>query len=181
MLYTFFITQWNNPCKGDWTELVQRDLEDLNIPCSFEYILSKSKEAFKRLVKVKAKEFALEKLTRKKNTHSKMEKLDYNEIKIQKYLLSEQLKPKQKRLIFKYRTRMAEFGENYRGGRSQVMCPLCETHLDNQELSYQCLEIRSKLKIMGKIEDIFKEEISLETVETIEKISELRRTWLEEK
>ena len=108
-----------------------------------------------------------------------MEKLDYNEIKMQKYLLSEQLKPKQKRLIFKYRTRMAEFGENYRGGRSQVMCPLCETHLDNQELSYQCLEIRSKLKIMGKIEDIFKEEISLETAETIEKITELRRSWLE--
>ena len=179
MLYTFFISQWNNPYKGDWTELVQRDLEDLNIPCSFEYILSKSKEAFKRLVKVKAKEFALEKLTRKKNTHSKMEKLDYNEIKMQNYLLSEQLKPKQKRLIFKYRTRMAEFGENYRGGRSQVMCPLCETHLDNQELSYQCLEIRSKLKIMGKIEDIFKEEISLETAETIEKITELRRSWLE--
>ena len=74
---------------------------------------------------------------------------------------------------------MAEFGENYRGGRSQVMCPLCETHLDNQELSYQCLEIRSKLKIMGKIEDIFKEEISLETAETIEKITELRRSWLE--
>ena len=76
---------------------------------------------------------------------------------------------------------MAEFSKNYRGGRSQVVCPLCHLHLDNQELSYQCSEIRSEVKIMGKIEDIFKEEISLETVETIEKISELRRTWLEEK
>ena len=34
---------------------------------------------------------------------------------------------------------------------------------------------------MGKIEDIFKEEISLETAETREKISELRRTRLEQK
>jgi hypothetical protein len=66
---------------------------------------------------------------------------------------------------------MAEFSENYRGSRSQVMCPLCETHLDNQELSYQCSEITSKLKIMGKIEGIFKDEISLETAETIEKIT----------
>ena len=32
---------------------------------------------------------------------------------------------------------------------------------------------------MGKIEDIFKEEISLETAETIEKITELRRSRLE--
>ena len=76
---------------------------------------------------------------------------------------------------------MAEFGENYRGGRSQVMCPLCHLHLDNQELSYQCSEIRSEIKIIGKIEDIYKDEISLDTAETIEKISELRRSRLEER
>ena len=59
MLYAFFITQWHNPTKGDWTEQVKVDLEDFDIPCSFEYIEKKSKDAFKRIVKIKAKEHAL--------------------------------------------------------------------------------------------------------------------------
>ena len=56
MLYSFFITQWYNPCKGDWTEQVNEDLNDLEITCSFDYIERKSTEAFKKIVKLKAKE-----------------------------------------------------------------------------------------------------------------------------
>ena len=55
MLYTFFITQWQNPTRGDWTNQVKEDLEDLGIPCSFTVIQSKSKEAFKKLVKTRTK------------------------------------------------------------------------------------------------------------------------------
>ena len=46
MLYTVFIFQWHHPCKGDWTEQIKKDLDDLKIPCSFQYIESKSKESF---------------------------------------------------------------------------------------------------------------------------------------
>jgi hypothetical protein len=59
MLYSFFTTQWHNPSKGDWTEQVRKDLEEFGIPCNFEHIRSKSKETFKKIVKVKAKELAL--------------------------------------------------------------------------------------------------------------------------
>ena len=180
MLYSFFITQWNNPCKGDWTELVRKDLEDFGIPCSFEYIQSKSKEAFKRIVKVKSKEFALERLTKKQSTHSKMENLVYKELKMQRYMLNYELNHNQKKTLFKFRTRMAEFGENYRGGRAQVICPLCNVHLDNQEMSYQCPQIKSEVQIEGKIEDIYKEEINVKTVKTIEKITEVRKSQQEE-
>ena len=31
MLYKFFVTQWNNPTRGDWTELVKEDLKDFGI------------------------------------------------------------------------------------------------------------------------------------------------------
>ena len=54
MLNSFFITQWNNPTRGDWTEEVKSDLEDFGIPCSFEWIKSKSQLSFKSLVKTKA-------------------------------------------------------------------------------------------------------------------------------
>ena len=56
MLYSFFITQWNNPSKGDWTEYVKQNSEDFKIPQSFQLIQSKSKYTFKKLVKMRAKQ-----------------------------------------------------------------------------------------------------------------------------
>ena len=72
MLYTFFTTQLNNPTPGDWTEQVKLDCLDLNIPFDFEYMLSKSKESFKNMVKIKAEEYELERLRAKQGKHSKM-------------------------------------------------------------------------------------------------------------
>ena len=181
MLYSFFITQWNNPCKGDWVELVKKDLKDFEIPVSFEYIQSKSKDAFKKIVQVKAKELALARLLTKQSKHTKLDKLNYKELKMQDYLLSEELKPNQKKLLFKYRTRMAEYGENYRAGRTQVMCPLCKLHLDNQEMSYQCEAIKAEITVTGRLENIFEENISVETAQMIMKITEVRKLILENK
>ena len=132
------------------------------------------------MVKVKSKEFAIERLTKKQSTHSKMENLVYKELKMQRYMLNDELNPNQKKILFKFRTRMAEFGENYRGGRAQVICPLCNVHLDNQEMSYQCPQIKSEVQIEGKIEDIYKEEINVKTVKTIAKITEVRKSRQEE-
>ena len=142
MLYTFFITQWYNPCKGDWTEQVREDLSDFQIPCSFETITMKSKEAFKKLVKTRAKELALKQLIAKQNTHSKMENLHYTELKIQTYLKSEETSTQQKKILFKYRVRMEHFGENYRGGKGPAPCPLCKMHLNNKEMAFQSTEVR---------------------------------------
>ena len=46
MLHQFFITQWNIPCKGDWTETVRGNLEEFDIPIDLDYIRNKSKVAF---------------------------------------------------------------------------------------------------------------------------------------
>ena len=81
MLYTFFVTQWNNPTRGDWTLEVKQDLEDFGIPCSFELIQSKSKLSFKNMVKVRAEEYAFKSLRRKQNTHSQNGKPDLQLIK----------------------------------------------------------------------------------------------------
>ena len=59
MLYSFFLTQWLNPTKGDWVLQVKEDLMDLEIPCSFDFKRSKYKQAFKNLVKNKVKSYAL--------------------------------------------------------------------------------------------------------------------------
>ena len=40
------------------------------------------------------------------------------------------------------------FGENFRGGGGPVICPLCETHLDNKstEFAMSCREKRDRNK-----------------------------------
>ena len=83
-----------------------------------------------------------------------MANITYTEIGTKKYMLREDLKIEQKRLVFRLRTKMTDFGENFRGGRTSVMCPLCKLHLDSQELSYKCPVIISDANIIGKNEDI---------------------------
>ena len=178
MLYTFFVTQWNNPTRGDWTLAVQEDLTDFRIPCSFEFIRSKSKLSFKNIVKVRAEEYAFESLRKKQNAHSKMEKLSYGSLKMQQYLSNQEIKTSEKRTIFKYRTRMERFGENFRGSQGPIPCPLCQNHLDNQEQSYQCAEIRKGVDVKGNLSDIYKDEIKPETIQTAVKIAEFRKQKL---
>ena len=77
--------------------------------------------------------------------------------------------------LYKYRTRMKDYGESFRGGASQVMCPLCQLHLENQVLIFQCQAIKSQNDVKGKMKDLYKENIKTETIETIMKITELRK------
>ena len=97
MLYKFFIAQWKNPSKGDWTEQVKADLIEFGISMDFNDIKRKSKDAFKRLVKSRTKEIAFRKLSKMKNEHSKMSNLEYSELEIRNYLLREDLKTEQKK------------------------------------------------------------------------------------
>ena len=76
------------------------------------------------------------------------------------------------------RTRMARFGENYRGTSGPNICPLCQTHPDNQQTSFQCKEIRKKIEIKGKLEDIYTENINEDTIKTVVKIMEIRKSKL---
>ena len=175
MLYKFFLAQWNNPSKGDWTEQVKADLKEFGLSVDFDGIASKSKEAFKKVVKSRAKEIAFRKLSKIKNEHSKMSNLDYSELEIQNYLLREDLKIEQKRMLFKYRTRMAEYGENFRAGRAQVMCPLCNLHLDSQILGYKCPVVTTTIRVEGNYNEIYEENTTRETIETLERISKFRK------
>ena len=124
---------------------------------------------------MKAKVYALKILLEKKSQHSKMDNVSYRDLKMQNYLLDENLTSEEMKTVFKYRTRMEDYGENFRGGKTQVICPLCSLHLDNQELSFQCQVIKDKLNVTGDVQNIYKENINVETVKAICKISGYRK------
>ena len=107
--------------------------------------------------------------------HSKMKNLNYSSITMQNYFKRRDLNVEQKKTIFKFRTRMSEFGDNFRGGRDQVPCPLCDTHVDKQELSYQCKVIQKEIDIAGSYEEIYSDNMNIDTVKTLQKILETRK------
>ena len=78
------------------------------------------------------------------------------------------------KLVFKFRTRQAEFSENFRGKDGPINCKLCDNHLDSQVMSFQCSIIKSKFNLKGKYEDIFNENISKEVVKSLKFINSYR-------
>ena len=68
------------------------DLEQFGIPCDFKHLISKSTEAFKRIVRIKAQEYALQILTLKQQKHSKMDNIMYIGMQPQNYTSMENIK-----------------------------------------------------------------------------------------
>ena len=116
------MTQWTNPTKSDWTETVRVNLEEFEVPCDFDFLKTMSKENFKR----KAKIVALANLKKKQAAHSKMRNLEYSKLELQSYLKLPGIKVDMPRNLFKFRTRMAPFGENFRGNQELITCLLCD-------------------------------------------------------
>ena len=107
------------------------------------------------MVKRQSKQFAFENLTAVKDTHSKMENIEYSELMMQDYMKSSNIKLQEALTLFKFRTRMADFGENFRAGTTEVLCPLCSKELDNQSHSFHCKYILDEIVVKGNLKEIY--------------------------
>ena len=175
MLYNFVLTQWNNESSGDWTGLVKDDLKRFNINLSITSLQSMSKATFKAMVKREAKRVAFEELLEKKNKHSKIKNLEYKELKMQNYLEEKALNLETKRNMYLYRTNMAQFKVNFKKSYSNLECDLCNSHQDDQKSSLRCKGIFNGEEENSTYEDIFKENIPIDIIETLKKVSSARK------
>ena len=177
MLKQFFLAQWNYPSpRGEWTEQTRLDLDEFEITDDLKWIKSKSKFAFKKLVKAKAKELTLELNKRQ----GKMKNLYYADLEKQEYLTDKKITPQQAKAVFKYKTRMANFSDNFRGGQPTKQCPLCkdESSLDTQQHSLVCKVTKQNVQIDVRYEEIFFSQIGAETAKTLENILKFRDEYL---
>ena len=133
MLSQFFYVQWEHPTKYDWTETVKQDLVKLDINLTLCEIQKMKKETFADLVKRKVKTLALQDLLLMKASHSKMSNVNYKELKLQDIYKSENINSFRAKNLYRWRTRMWEFRNNYRGKYSDLKCPLCKNHIDKDE------------------------------------------------
>ena len=99
---------------------------------------------------------------------SKLENLNYFKLEMHEYLNS--MKKKEAIVLFKFRTRMAPFGENYKAGNVTTICPLCSSHTDSQEESFTCVVLNRVIKIQGRYSDIFGSKFHKVLIDTLYKI-----------
>jgi hypothetical protein len=178
MLYSVFKAQWKYPTKDDWTVQVQKDLQDLKIDMSLEEMKKKSQWSFKRLVKIKSKEYTLDYLLDLKEQHRKMDSLEYTELKLQEYLKDDEIPVVEARNLYRFRTRVAKFKLNFKNSYESIACPLCLVQPDTQVHCVQCPEVKNKIDVQGDYRDIFTERISTDISRTLLKITNLRENLL---
>ena len=124
---------------------------------------------------IKSKEFALEELLKLKSKHSKMENLDYTELKLQNYLCNDKITVQEAKNLFKYRTRAAKFQANMKNNPGlSLACPFCKVQPDTQLHSVQCNVVQSKVNVKGNYRDIFLDNIPVEIARTLMEITKLR-------
>ena len=73
---------------------------------------------------------------------------------------------------------MASFGENYRGGRDDIPCPVCGKHRDSQALLVKCEVFQKHFNSCIDIRNIYTDNIDKETVETLEAAMIIRNNYI---
>ena len=109
-----------------------------------------------------------------KNKHSKMDNIQYTKLKIQTYLKSRNISLKEALTLFKMRTRMAEFGENFKAGADAVLCPLCLDDLDNQSHMFKCKLIQEEIDLNNDDTEVYGNNIKEDTAKIVTKILKIR-------
>jgi hypothetical protein len=167
MTYKVLLAQWNHPVKQDWTEQVREDLSEFRIEPNLDSLKNKSSNAFKKFVKIKASEYEFRKLMELKQKHSKMDSLSYSRLEMQNYLKLENCDARGARTVFKYRTRMALYGENFRQN-------------DNQAMGFNnCQVTKINVQIQGLYTDLFKQNVPKILVKTLQQIDDFRKENIE--
>ena len=167
MLYKVFKAMIREPTKGDWIELVQKDLIDYGIHESFEVISKIKVEVFKKKVAKAGRKYSFDKLMTEKERHKKGNLLKYNNLKLQNYLKSDKFTSTEAKFLFKIRSNMlnvkANFKEKYKKNNQSdddsIKCELCMKHIDDQESILECASLNITESI--KYTDLFSDDTSI--------------------
>jgi hypothetical protein len=74
---------------------------------------------------------------------------------------------------------MSTCGENFRGGQALIVCPLCHNHLDNQQMALRCEVMNKEVTIKCKIEEIYRDDISLQTAQNLLEVKNTKEQFRE--
>ena len=92
-----------------------------------------------------------------KESKSKLSNLEYQTLGTQKYLLSDKISTRKKKLSFRTRTRMLKVGDNF--GKKDEYCPLCLMAKNDQKHIIDCLVVKLQCKQISENKDIMYSDI----------------------
>ena len=132
MIKKVFLAQRENSSKGDFAQLVEKDLKDFGI--SYENLSSGGITKIK--LKTMAEEKAFESLLLKQKDHSKVRTIKYDELKMQQYLKSEGFNQKEAKMLTSLRSNCVKgirhnFSKMYKDNHK---CPLqCNKEIPQED------------------------------------------------
>ena len=140
--------QFEHTVSGDFSELVKKDLELIELPPELEKIREYDRFRFKKMVKDRIRAKALHYLKERQKDHSKIRNIQYETLQAQSYLSSPLFTNNESKLIALLRSRMhSEFKSNFSHMyQGQVYCPLkCSENQfsDTQEHLLVCTKVTS--------------------------------------
>ena len=143
MISKVFQSQCNHQTSKDWITSIKADLEYLGLNVNFAEIKGISKAKWKATVKQSVTEKSLKNLNNLKQKHSKVSELKNTQIKMQPYLLPNELNASKEeiQLIFKKRCRVIHVKINLKGLYDTYECGICLKEDESQEHIYKCTEI----------------------------------------
>ena len=80
-------------------------------------------------------------------------------MELAKYLQLQDINDKEAKAIFQFRSRMANFHENYKNNAPLNHCPLCSSHPDTQKWAFKCSVLKKSVQINGTYENIIEGKI----------------------
>ena len=139
--------------KGDWFQLLIKDFEFIGIQMDENYIKATPKSVYKKHIKSLIRKAAFKYFMDLKRTHSKLDKIQYQELKIQPYLQSKSLNNKDTELIYNLRSNCYQVKMNFKKmHKNNLKCRFgCLTNEDQNHIFSECQEIQSQLNHKGNV------------------------------
>ena len=165
MLYQSLQAMIKSSVRGDWIELVNKDLHELDISLSFEEIKRTSPNEFKNFVNKQTEEKAFNYLMNIKETQSKIRNITYKKLQMAEYLKSHSKQTKTEvNFILTLRSRTLNITANFQSSKEpNKPCKACVLGFEIQEhffscvgLNNNCLSTESLNSI--KYDDLFSED-----------------------
>ena len=141
MISKVFQSQCNHQTSKDWITSIKADLEYLGLNVNFAEIKGISKAKWKATVKQSVREMSLKYLNNLKQRHSKVNELKQTSIKMQPYLLPNELNASKEEIQLILRCRGTHLKTNLKGLYDTYECGVCLKEDESQEHIYKCTEI----------------------------------------
>ena len=158
LIKRIYQAQKKDPCKGDWCELVQSDMDMVEINMDDNTIRNMSKKVFKAYVKKCVKSAAFQNLRNLQSGHTKVKNIEYSKPSLQPYLCSESFTSEESSLLFNMRAncingyKMCFSSVN----RNDILCKLGCKSEDSINHVFTCHMINTHGGIQGgEYSDIF--------------------------